>query len=128
MNSVQRISALPYLAFRFGGRALSASDFVLHGKIVNVGVSLWWWEVWLRLLSKVELNSTILHQDMREQSAACQRLLGCPKSHAQPHSVLRKPHLYLIATVKVLKFQPWGRQKNIMTLKCSYCTVNYMDT
>lgn len=98
-------STLPYLAFRFGGRSLSASDFVLHVKLVDVCVSLWWREVRLQLLSKVELNSTILHQDVRKQGTACQRLLGCPKSHAQPHSVLRKAHLHLVTTVEVLKWQ-----------------------
>lgn len=71
-----------YLTVRFGRRSLSASDFVLHVKIVDVGVSLWWGVVRLQLLSEVELHSTILHQDMREQGTACQRFLGCPESHA----------------------------------------------
>lgn len=95
---------LPYLAFRFGGRSLSASDFVLHVKIVDVGVSFWWGKVRLRLLSKVELNSTILHQDMRKQGTAGQRILGCPEGNTQPHSILRKAHLHLVTTVKVLLY------------------------
>lgn len=76
------ISTLPYLAFRLAGRSLSASDLVFHAKIVDVGVSLWLGKVWL-LLSKVELNSTILHKDVREQGTACQGLLGCLESHSQ---------------------------------------------
>lgn len=69
--SFRNYKAPPYLAFRFGRRPFSASNFVLHLEIVNICVSLWRGKVGLRLLSKVKLNSTVLHQDMREQSSAC---------------------------------------------------------
>lgn len=72
---------MPYLAFRFACRSLSASDLFLHVKIVDEGVSFWQGEIRLSLLSKVELNSTILHQHMREEGTACQRLLGGSESH-----------------------------------------------
>lgn len=96
-------SVLPYLALRLARGSLSASDLVLHPQIVDVCVSLWWGEVWLPLLSKVELNGTILHQHMREQGTACQRLLGRPESHAQPHAILGIAQLHFVTTVKVLK-------------------------
>lgn len=101
----------PYLAFRFGRRPFSASNFVLHLQIVNIRVSLWRGKVWLRLLSEVELNSAVLHQDMREQRSACQCLLGCPKSHAQRHTIFRKAHLYLFTAFKVLKW--WWPSRNV---------------
>lgn len=101
--SFRHYKAPPYLAFRFGHRPFSASNFVLHLEIVNVRVSLWRGEVGLRLLSEVKLNGTILYQDMREQSSACQRLLGCPESHTQRDPVFRIAHLHLFATFEVLK-------------------------
>lgn len=97
------MSVLPYLALRLASRSLGASDLVLHPQIVDVCVSLWRGEVRLPLLSKVELNGTILHQHMREQCTACQCLLGCPESHTQPHTVFRIAHLHLITAVEVLK-------------------------
>lgn len=72
---------------------------------MNEGVSLWWREVWLRLLSKVELDGTVLHQDVREQSTARQLILGRPESNAQPHSILGVAHLDLITIIKVLHRQ-----------------------
>lgn len=80
--------ANPHLAFRFVGRSLCASDFVLHGKIMEEGVSLLWGEVGLPLLAKVELDGTVFHQHMGEERPSCQRLLGGPESNAQVHSVL----------------------------------------
>lgn len=98
-------SAQSYLTFRFGGRPFCSSDFVFHGNIMNEGVSLWWGEVWLRLLSKVELDGTVLHQDVREQSTVRQLILGRPESNAQPHSILGVAHLNLITIIKVLHRQ-----------------------
>lgn len=104
----------PYLAFRFCRRPFSASNFVLHLQIVNIRVSLWRGKVWLRLLSEVKLNSAVLYQDMREQSSACQCLLGCPESHTQRHTIFWKAHLYLFTAFKVLKW--WWPSKNVFSV------------
>lgn len=97
----ERRRAQSYLALRLGAGPLGASDFVLHGDVVNEGVSLWWRVEGLRLLSKVELDGAVLHQDVREESAACQRILGRAEGNAERHAVLREAHFHLIA-IKVL--------------------------
>lgn len=102
-SSLGATTAQSYLALRLGGGTLGASDFVLHGDVVNEGVSLWWWEEGLRLLPKVELNSAVLHQDVREKSAARQLILGRTEGDAERHAILGVAHLHLIATIKVLQ-------------------------
>lgn len=109
--------ARSYLAFRLGGGPLGASDFVLHGHVVNEGVSLWWWEEGLRLLSKVKLDGAVLHQDVGEESAAGERFLGRPESDAERHAVLGEAHLHLVAAVKVLQGQ--NGRASILTLQFS---------
>lgn len=111
------ISLLTYLTLRLAGRSFSTSDLVLHLQIVDEGVSLLWGEVRLSLLSKVELNRTILNQDVREQGTACQGFFGCPESHTQMHSILREAHLHLVTTVKVLKVTKQRQRLNLQNMQ-----------
>lgn len=110
--------AFSYLAVSFGCRPLGPSDFLFHGEIVDEGVPLWWSVVWLWLLSKVELNSTILHQDMREQGPTCQCLLCGLESNTQPDSIFGEAHLNLVTAVKVLKLRHKQRKENIFGFTC----------
>lgn len=94
-----------YLALGLVGVPLGASDFVLHGHVVDEGVSLWWWEEGLRLLPEVELDGAVLHQHVGEEGAARQRVLGRAERHAERHAVLGVAHLHLVAAIKVLHGQ-----------------------
>ena len=91
-----------HLTVSFGDRPNGSPDPVLQFHILDEGVSFWEREERLLFLSEVELDGTVLHQDVGDESAPSQLLARNTKRHVQPLAVFGESHLHLFVVFKVL--------------------------
>lgn len=92
-----------YFAICFVPWSNSPPDSLRQGKVLDEREAWWNGEEGIFPLPKVELNGTVLHQDMWEERLATQDVLPQPVGHPQPPAILHVGHFNIIAALKVLR-------------------------
>lgn len=87
-------------------------------QFLNKRVALRQGEIRLFLLSEVELDSAVLHQDVREERTLGQLLARDVVARPEPLAVFGECHLHLLAALKVLNEGTRCHCEG-MTLKCA---------